>query len=58
VRAAVSALPGIAAVAYDAQQDRFTVRFDSQQTKLEDIFAAVHLAGRRLGQEYLPQEVS
>lgn len=58
MRAAITALPGIAGVAYDAQEDLFTVRFDSQQTKLEDIFAAIHMAGRRLGQEYLPQVVS
>jgi copper chaperone CopZ len=58
VRAAITALRGIAAVAYDAQKDLFTVRFDSQQTRLEDIFAAVYLAGRQAGQEYLPQLVS
>lgn len=56
--AAVSALRGIVAVVYDAQEDLFTVRFDSQQTSVEDIFAAVHLAGRQSGQDYLPLLVS
>jgi hypothetical protein len=45
-------------VAYDAQEDLFTVRFDSQQAGVEDIFAAVFLAGRQAGQDYLPQMVS
>jgi hypothetical protein len=55
---AITALQGILEVAYDAKQDLFTVSFDSQQTKVEDIFAAVNLAGRQTGQDYLPQMVS
>ena len=55
--AAVTAIRGILDAAYDAQQDLFTVRFDSQQTGVEDIFAAVYVAGRQNGQEYLPQVV-
>ena len=56
--AAITALRGILEVAYDAQEDLFTARFDSQQVKLEDIFAAVYVAGRQTGQDYLPQMVS
>jgi copper chaperone CopZ len=58
VRAAITALPGIREIAYDAQDDLFTVRFDSQQTRLEDIFAAIYQAGRQAGQDYLPTMVS
>jgi len=58
VRAAVTALRGVVEVAYDAQEDLFTLRFDSQQVSLADIFAAVFLAGRQAGQNYLPQMVS
>jgi hypothetical protein len=58
VRAAIIALRGIVAIDYDAQEDLFTVRFDCQQARLEDIFAAVYLAGRQSGQDYLPQVVS
>ena len=58
MRAAITALRGIVKVAYDAQEDLFTVRFDSQQAGLEDIFAAVFLAGRQAGQDYLPQMIS
>jgi hypothetical protein len=57
VCAAITALRGILEVAYDAWEDLFTVGFDSQQARLEDIFAAVYLAGRQTGQDYLPQLV-
>jgi copper chaperone CopZ len=58
VGAAITALPGIVEVNFDAQKDLFTVRFDSQETRLEDIFGAVYLAGRQSGRSYLPQVVS
>jgi copper chaperone CopZ len=58
VRAAITAIQGVVEVAYDAQEDLFSVCFDSQKTRLEDIFAAVYLAGRQAGQDYLPQMVS
>jgi copper chaperone CopZ len=58
VGAAITALPGIVEVSYDAQEDLFTVRFDSQKIRLEDIFGAIYMAGRQSGQDYLPQIVS
>jgi hypothetical protein len=58
VCAAITALRGIVEVAYDAHKDLFTARFDSQQAKVEDIFAAVFEAGRQTGQDYMPQMVS
>jgi hypothetical protein len=58
VCAAITALRGIVEIAYDTKKDLFTVRFDSQQATVEDIFAAVFLAGRQTGQDYLPQMVS
>ena len=45
-------------VTYDAHDDIFTARFDPQQVDVEDIFAAVYVAGRQTGQDYLPQMVS
>jgi len=57
VRAAITELRGILEVAYDAQKDLFTVRFDSQAVGAEDIFAAVYQAGRQTGQDYLPQMI-
>ena len=44
-------------VTYDAQEDLFSARFDPQQVDVEDIFAAVYVAGRQTGQDYLPQAV-
>jgi copper chaperone CopZ len=58
VRAAITALPGIMEVTYDAREDLFSVRFDPQQVVVEDIFAAVYVAGRQTGQDYVPQMVS
>jgi copper chaperone CopZ len=57
VCAAITTLRGIREVTYDAQKDLFTVSFDSQQTVVEDIFAAVNMAGRQTGQDYLAQMV-
>jgi copper chaperone CopZ len=57
VSAAIAALPGIAAVAYDAKEDLFAVSFDPAQTSIEAIFAAVYVAGKQEGQEYLPRVV-
>jgi len=57
VSAAITALPGIATVVYYAPADLFTVSFDPQRINVENVFAAVSMAGRRLGQEYLPQFV-
>ena len=56
--AAITALPGIMEVTYDAREDLFSARFDPEQVKVEDIFAAVYVAGRQTGQDYLPQMVS
>ncbi len=54
VSAAITTLPGIAAVFYDAQGDLFTVSFDPLLTSIEAIFTAVYLAGKPEGREYLP----
>jgi hypothetical protein len=58
VRATIASLQGVATATYDGHKDLFTVSFDSQKTGLENIFAAVYLAGRQAGQDYLPQVVS
>jgi len=55
VRAAINALRGILEIAYDAQEDLFSVRFDAQQIGVEEIFAAVYAAGRQEAQNYSPQ---
>lgn len=57
MRAALTTLRGIGAVAYDDREDIFTVRFDPQQIKPEDIVTAVWMAGRQAGREYLPEVI-
>jgi len=58
VRAALTALRGMETVVYDDREDIFTVRFDPQQIKPEDIVDAVWMAGRQAGREYLPEVIS
>jgi hypothetical protein len=55
VCAAVAALPGIGRVDYDSQRDRFSLEYDPERLNLADIFAAVVLAGKKMGQEYRPR---
>ena len=57
MRAALAALRGIGDVAYDDREDIFTVRFDPRHIKPEDIVAAVWMAGRQAGREYLPEVI-
>ncbi len=58
MRAAVLALPGVGKVDYDAQQDVFSLEYEPDRAKLEDIFAAVVLGGKRMGREYRPRIVT
>ncbi|MBI4644703.1 MAG: hypothetical protein HY743_13475 [Deltaproteobacteria bacterium] len=48
-------IAGVLAVTYHTDQDLFTVRFESVLVNLETIFAAVFAAGKKMGQEYLPE---
>lgn len=55
VRAELLRVVGVLAVTYQAEQDLFTVRFESVLVNLETIFAAVFAAGKQMGQEYFPE---
>jgi hypothetical protein len=57
VRAELLKLTGVLVVTYHPEQDVFTVRFESVLVKLETIFTAVFAAGKKMGQEYLPEVV-
>jgi hypothetical protein len=57
VRAELLKVTGVLAVAYDPNQNLFAVRFESVLVSLETIFAAVFVAGKQLGQEYIPEVV-
>ena len=48
-------LPGMLAVSYHADQNYFTVRFESVLVSTEDILAAVLQTGKQLGRKYVPE---
>ena len=58
VRAELLKVTGVLGVTYYPDQDLFSVRFEFVLVSLETIFAAVFVAGKKLGQEYLPEVVS
>jgi hypothetical protein len=58
VRAELLKITGVLAVTYHADKDLFSVQFESVLVSLETIFAAVFTAGKKMGQEYLPEIVS
>ncbi len=57
VRAALLNLQGMLEVKYHADQDVFSVRFESVLLNLETIFAAVFAAGKQMGREYFPEVI-
>ena len=57
VCAAVRSLPGVERIAYDLQQEFFTLEYDPDRLKTADIFAAVVQGGKKMGQEYRPRIV-
>ena len=57
VRAELLKVTGVLEVTYHPEQDLFSVRFESVLVSLETIFAAVFAAGKKMGQEYLPEIV-
>lgn len=58
VRAEMLQVTGVLQVTYHPEPDLFSVRFESVLVSLETIFAAVFVAGKKMGQEYLPEIVS
>ena len=58
MRAAVEALPGVRQIDYDPREDLFLLDYDAARLKIADVFAAVVLGGKRMGQEYRPRLVS
>ncbi|MFI5331231.1 MAG: hypothetical protein ACHQ2F_09410 [Desulfobaccales bacterium] len=48
-------MTGMLAVQYHADQDFFSVRFESVLVNVASIFAAVTAAGKKMGRDYLPE---
>ncbi len=55
MRAELLELTGLLEVQYHVDQDYFSVRFESVLVTLEIILAAVVMAGKKMGREYLPE---
>jgi hypothetical protein len=55
VGVAVQILPGVGGVDYDPQQDLFSLEYDPERARVEDIFAAVAQGGKQMGREYRPR---
>jgi hypothetical protein len=58
VRVAVEELAGVGKVVYDPGEELFTADYDPGLTDPAAIFAAVFVAGKKMGQEYLPRLVA
>ncbi|MFA4902132.1 MAG: hypothetical protein WC600_05225 [Desulfobaccales bacterium] len=57
VRAELLKVTGVLTVTYNPEQDIFSVSYESVLVSLETIFATVFAAGKKMGQEYLPETV-
>jgi hypothetical protein len=55
VRAELINLPGLTGVRYQADQDIFTITYRQDKVKVADMFAAIWMAGKKQGQEYVPE---
>ena len=55
--AEIKGIPGITQVAFDQETRLFYVEYHKRFVTPEHIFAAVWQAGKKMGQEYLPQIV-
>jgi len=58
VRAELLQVTGVLGVTYHPDQDFFSVQFESVLVRLETVFAAVFAAGKKMGQEYFPEDIS
>ncbi len=57
VRAELLNLPGMLEVNYQVDQGVFLVRFESVLLPLETIVTALVVAGKKMGQDYLPEVI-
>lgn len=48
---------GVLGVRYDAESERFAVRYDQNQTTILRILSRIELAGRQAGRVYRPTDI-
>jgi copper chaperone CopZ len=58
VGAEIKNIPGIMRVEFDQETRVFRVEFHQRFVSPEDILNAVWQAGKKMGQEYIPQVIS
>jgi hypothetical protein len=58
VRAELINLPGLTSIRYDASEDIFVITYRQDKAKVPDMFAAIWAAGRKQGQDFMPEIVS
>jgi hypothetical protein len=57
VSAELMLLKGIGTVEYLPEQEVFVISYLAGQAKLADMFAAIWMAGRKQGREFMPEKV-
>jgi hypothetical protein len=57
VRAELIALPGIMGIRYEVEQDIFMITYRKDKVRVPDMFAAIWMAGRKQGREFMPEQV-
>jgi hypothetical protein len=50
-------LKGMGKVEYLPEQEVFVITYDPSRVKIADMFSAIWMAGRKQGQEYMPEQV-
>ena len=57
MRAELIALPGLMSIYYQTEQDIFVITYKREKVTVPDMFAAIWMAGRKQGREFIPEEV-
>jgi hypothetical protein len=57
VRAELIALPGMMSIHYQTEQDIFMITYRREEVTVPDMFAAIWMAGRKQGREFIPEQV-
>jgi hypothetical protein len=57
VRAELINLPGLTSIRYEPDQDLFIITFRQGRVRVADVFAAIWVAGRNQGQEFVPEVI-
>jgi hypothetical protein len=51
------ALSGLMSIQYQPEQDIFVITYKKDKVEVADMFAAIWMAGRKQGQDYMPEKI-